>query len=173
MNLETLNCNSCAAPLEVAASAEFVTCRHCSTQLAIRRTGSAVFTEELEQLAGQVRDLIREGKIADLDRCWDRNKQHYLVTERDGSKSEPSEARSIVWTVLTTAWILVGTAIAVSAGATEFLVLGLPGAVICVFVGLDGYLKAKNYRAAYRRYLQRRAQIDFGLGNRAARGVPS
>ncbi len=164
MNLETLNCNSCGAPLEVATSANFVTCQHCSTQLAVRRTETAAFTEELEQLAEQVRDLIREGKIADLDRCWERNKQRYLTTERDGSKSVPSEAKAVAWAVVMIVAVLAWTTAAVAMGAKEFLWVGLVSLVIALYRGIDGYLRAKNYRTAHRRYLRRRAQMDFGLG---------
>lgn len=51
--METLSvrCNHCGAPLQVADSTRFVTCQFCQSNLAVKRTDSSVFTEEVAQIA--------------------------------------------------------------------------------------------------------------------------
>ena len=45
MQVEKISCNSCGAPLEVAETTQFATCRHCGAKLSIQRTDTATFTE--------------------------------------------------------------------------------------------------------------------------------
>ena len=47
MSLDRLNCNNCGAWLEVAPSANFVTCRECGARLAVHRTSTSTYTEVL------------------------------------------------------------------------------------------------------------------------------
>ncbi len=51
MELEKLVCNSCGTPLMVPSSAKFVTYKHCSGVLQIRRTEAAIYTEVLADIA--------------------------------------------------------------------------------------------------------------------------
>ena len=59
MELETLSCNNCGAPLEVPPGANFVTCAHCGSRLAIKRTDNASYTEVLDQI-GQRTERMSE-----------------------------------------------------------------------------------------------------------------
>jgi hypothetical protein len=87
MQIENIACNSCGAPLEVSATTQFATCRHCGAKLSIQRTDTAVFTEILEklttktdQLSEQVNNLSGLTEIAALDREWELEREKYLVT---------------------------------------------------------------------------------------------
>jgi len=75
MELESLNCDHCGAPLEISLTANYVKCNHCGSQLAVRRSATATFTEKVEQLAEtteqlaeQVSDLTRQSKLTELER---------------------------------------------------------------------------------------------------------
>jgi len=75
MNLESITCNSCGAPIEIPETANFVRCNHCSTQLAVRREDDVTFTEELDrleertdELSEKVDSLATQNEIAALDR---------------------------------------------------------------------------------------------------------
>jgi DNA-directed RNA polymerase subunit RPC12/RpoP len=50
MQLESITCNHCGAPLDVPDAANFVKCNHCDSRLAIKRTQSTTYTEELAGL---------------------------------------------------------------------------------------------------------------------------
>ena len=103
MKIEKIACNSCGAPLEVATTTMFVTCRHCGIKLSIQRTDTTTFTEILEQLTAktdqlseQVNNLTDYTELAALDREWELERQNYMVTTKHGGKHIPSEAGSIV-----------------------------------------------------------------------------
>ena len=102
MQVEKNSCNSCGAPLEVAETTPFATCRHCSAKLSIQRTDTAIFTEVLEQLAAktdqlseQVQSLTGHSELAALDREWQMDRENYMVTRQDGARHIPSEAGAI------------------------------------------------------------------------------
>jgi DNA-directed RNA polymerase subunit RPC12/RpoP len=77
--METLSvrCNHCGAPLEVGSETRFVTCQFCNSQLEVKRTESAVFTEEIakisentERMAGSLEVLELQNDLERLDREW-------------------------------------------------------------------------------------------------------
>ena len=77
MELISVNCNHCGAPLEVGANARFVTCTFCNSQLEVKRSESAVFTEEItriadntQQMAGSLEVIELQNEIERLDREW-------------------------------------------------------------------------------------------------------
>ncbi len=77
MDLITVSCNQCAAPLEVSASSRFVTCSFCQSQLEIHQSDSAAFTSVLDELKQQTdtieRDVFvirKQNELAQLDRDW-------------------------------------------------------------------------------------------------------
>ena len=60
MNLDTIACNQCAAPLSIPEAAKFVTCNHCHANLAIRRNDSVKYTEIVEKIAEQTANLAEQ-----------------------------------------------------------------------------------------------------------------
>ena len=179
MQVENIACNSCGAPLEVAATTQFATCRHCGAQLSIQRTDTAVFTEILEklttktdQLSEQVSNLSGLTEVAALDREWEQERENYMVTTQHGRRHIPSEAGSIgsgvaiavfgcLWTV---------TAFTMSSDMPSFGPAGFAESafpffgVIFVIVGIVSsifsYNKASDYRRAQQRYRRRREEIQ-------------
>lgn len=165
MILETLSCNNCGAPLQVPETANFVTCNHCETQLAIHRSATAAWTEQLDelgrqtdQLAVQVARLTAENKRASLDRDWDRAKQQYMIADKHGRRRVPNSTMSIVGAVVTAGF---GIFFTVFAGAMSgpFALFGIVFVVFAIGIGLYGHSKAKEYQAAHRRYRRKRASI--------------
>jgi hypothetical protein len=162
MELESLTCNNCGAPLKVPDSANFVKCNHCETQLAIRRTESATFTEKLgeidkttDQIKEVVTELARQNRIAAIDREWDREKERYMISGEHG-KHLPNETGLIIGGIV---FAVIGTIISVA-----FFAAGGPMGIFPVVILLIGmtiffvqYNKLAEYREADRRYRQRRA----------------
>ncbi len=50
MELLSLTCGHCGAPLEVPEETRYVTCGYCSSKLEVHRSGGAIYTEVLEAL---------------------------------------------------------------------------------------------------------------------------
>jgi hypothetical protein len=166
MKLETLRCNHCGGPLTVPESANFVTCNHCHSQLAIRRTDSTTFTEELgeiksnqKQMMDQLAQLERQNRIEQVDREWERERENYLTTDKNGRRSAPSEAGAILGGVIAVGFGIFWTMMASSMNAGPMPIFGLLFICFGIGVAIYGYNKAKDYRAAQRRYQRRRSEV--------------
>ena len=77
MEMISVRCNHCGAPLDVKTQTRFVTCQFCNSQLEIKRTDSSIFTEEVEKLArntDRMADSLEviklQNEIEQLDREW-------------------------------------------------------------------------------------------------------
>jgi predicted phage tail protein len=181
MKLQDLTCNRCGAPLKVPQEANFVTCNHCSTQLAVRRTEHVAFTEQLDKLAEKtdrlserIDDLSQHTEVAALDRQWAMEQSNFLVSDKHGSQHLPSEGGAIgggimitVFGCLWTAMALGITSSAPSSGPFVVAKFVFPLFGVCfvlsgIVLSLSQYSKARDYRQASRRYRRRRAEI---LGN--------
>ena len=60
MNVVTLTCNHCGAPLEVPEGVNFFNCRFCSSRLAIEHSESAVYTRVLEELEQKTSEISQD-----------------------------------------------------------------------------------------------------------------
>jgi hypothetical protein len=58
VELLSLSCNKCGAPLEVPAGTNFLTCSYCKSRLAIHTSGSAFYTEVLEQIDQKTTQIL-------------------------------------------------------------------------------------------------------------------
>lgn len=52
MQLLTLSCGNCGAPLDAPSTTTFLTCNYCGSRLAIKRTAASTYTEILHLLEG-------------------------------------------------------------------------------------------------------------------------
>ena len=183
MQVQNLVCNACGAPLEVPESANFVTCNHCSSRLAIRRTESSTFTEQLEQLvettdrlSNQIGELNAHNELATIDREWRLERENYKVSGKDGHRAIPSKGESVVGGVVITVFGCFWTAMAfgvtsaasvfgTSFGPPPIVRVGFPLFGILFVVGgifkaAQTYSKATDYEAAEKRYRRRRQQAS-------------
>ncbi|REJ71211.1 MAG: hypothetical protein DWQ34_13575 [Planctomycetota bacterium] len=166
-SLEELSCNNCGAPLRVPASANFVTCNHCRTQLVIRRSAEVSYTEELaemsrktDELTQQVRHLTWQNELAALDRDWEREKERYMVSDKHGRKHVPSEFGAVMGGVVFVIMAVVMMGVGFSHGGGIPALFGLAALAIGGFAVVHGFSKAKDYRAAHRRYQRHRASLS-------------
>lgn len=97
MELETLSCNNCGAPVEVPRGVDYVTCAHCRSRLEVKRTETSAYTEVLDRLdertARMAEDLeaIRsDTEVEQIDREWQMEREKYLEHDEHGSSSVPS-----------------------------------------------------------------------------------
>ncbi len=166
MSLIPVACHSCGAPLEVPDEARFVTCRHCGIQLEVKHNDSAAWTEQIEaieerteainerteQLADQVAHLQLQNAREDIDRQWDRERERFLIRQKDGRQTEPSTFGSIVGAC-------VMGAIGLFAGGAMHPGIGVLIVVVAIGVGLFGMQRATKFEQARRRYQQRKTNL--------------
>lgn len=189
MKLFTLSCQHCSAPLEVPAKITQLTCQFCGTRLRVQRTGSAAYTETLEEVAQQVArvadttdQLKVEQEIARLDREWMMGREQFMVRGKDGQLDVPGKTSALIGGAIVVAFGIVWTAIATGiAGAVGFGIneVGggplsfLPGLFPCfgvifiiggIFVALTSYGKAHAFEEHQQAYHAERNRLLAQLG---------
>ena len=60
MQLISLSCNKCGAPLEAPEGANFLTCGYCGSRLAVQRNGSAYYTQVLDQIDHKTTQILNK-----------------------------------------------------------------------------------------------------------------
>ena len=91
MKVISVSCNHCGAPLEVPKKARFVTCKYCSSRLAIKATESATYTEVLEaigerteKIAQDVETIKLQNRLERLDREWQTDRRRFMTRDKHG-----------------------------------------------------------------------------------------
>jgi len=158
VKLESINCGNCGAPLEIPETAQFVTCNHCRSSLAVKRMDSITLTEKLEQTnerldqtERKLAELVYRNELAEENRRWERQRDSLMVTDKHGNKSKPSALAGGLVLIVT----LVMAAFA-SAGIGPLALL-LP--MFGIFALVMSMKKQQAYEAAYRLHKQRRREI--------------
>lgn len=179
--LESLNCNSCGAPLEIPASARFFKCNHCNANLQVHRSSSGTFTEAVEKLteqtealAEQVERLTEQNEVAEFDRRWDIERESFMIESKNGNRQLPTEgtawASGIVAVGFGTLWTIFAIAITQSAPSfgpfavakVVFPLFGLFFIGFGIFSAMSAHQKSQNYRSAERNYRRRRSELQRG-----------
>jgi hypothetical protein len=160
MQLESLSCNNCGAPLQVPPIANFATCNHCGAQLAIHRESSVSYTEKIgqidertERMAKQLAELRYHQALEAVDREWDREREKYLVSHKNGRRSQPNVVGGVIGGAI---FGVVGVGVLISGSA-----MGLLIAAIGIGVAVYGVIRAEEYKRAERIYRTRRSRISI------------
>ena len=173
MTTERLNCNNCGAPLEVPASARFVTCNQCGAQLTIQRSGGATYTEAasgpvLREMADRLDELTRQNELARVDREWDIERESYTRYGRYGQRYRPTVATSLITGVVALVgggiWIFFVTSFVQPPGVIGlmFPLFGVFFMVFGVGVAIYNYNLAQRYGQGLQRYQERRRRLLEG-----------
>jgi LSD1 subclass zinc finger protein len=165
MNLETVTCNNCGAPLQVPAGARFVMCAHCQMRLEVHRDASVVYTEKVSEIAGNTHrmaadlaELRHDNDLDRLDRQWDQERRQFLIRGQNGELAEPSVAGSVIGGIALAAfsvfWISIASRISgpMAMFGIVFLIAGLAMSVVSA-----GGARAMN--AAIQRHRRERDEL--------------
>lgn len=182
MELLSVSCNHCGAPLEVPLGANFVTCAHCGSRLAVKRTGAAVYTELMEKLdqktdvmTRQLAEIAYRSELERLDREWEETRRSFLTTDKHGRTHEPhalgSQIGGVIFVAFGILWTLAtcGMTGAIGAGGPGidgpfaivacFPLIGLAVAGFGVWSFIKGPQQARKFEAARREYQRRKAAV--------------
>jgi len=165
MELVPVNCNGCGAALDVGPETRFVTCVQCGARLAVKRSETAAYTEALEELdkktdaiVEQLAEIRLQNEIERIDREWEQERDRYMISHKNGTKTEPNATMGIVMAIGAGLFVLVWIGFAASMGAPgEFLCFGCVFVVVVALMGVTQVNKAKEYESAYARYRKRRS----------------
>ena len=83
MELESITCGACGAPLQTPDNARFVTCNFCHANLVIHRETSVTYSEKIadidertRRMADDLKELRSESDLAKLERELERKRQN-------------------------------------------------------------------------------------------------
>jgi hypothetical protein len=167
----SVNCNNCGAPLKVGPGISVVTCKHCASRLAVKRTESVAYTEMMEKIdrmtgkvAEQIDELARQNELAKIDREWEQERQAYMVTDKQGGRHIPTVgggwAAVCLMATLGLVWLV--SMRRFMQPPPQFTIFVIVFAVAAVVGGLWRMNKAQEYQAAKARYEKRRTAVILG-----------
>lgn len=168
METISVRCNHCGAPLKVGGKARFVTCQFCNCELEVKRTDSAVFTEEIvriaektERMAESLEVIKLQNEIERMDREWEASRG--VVARGRGSggpKSAAGAAFGVLFAIVFAVICFSMAGLAKSNGAPGVFAL-VPVAMGLMAVGssLVGLGKAGRERARLDSYQRRRGEL--------------
>ena len=175
MEIETVSCNSCGGPLDITAGTNYVTCGHCGSRLAVKRTASSAFTESLGEIAentaamtDHLANLNYHAELERIDREWEQERRGYLTTTKRGQTIEPNGAGAVIFGVIMAGFGLFWTVMAFSITshfggiANCFPLFGLIFVGFGIWMAVTGPKKAAEFEAARRRHQARRAAVLRG-----------
>jgi DNA-directed RNA polymerase subunit RPC12/RpoP len=164
MQVESVSCNNCGAPLEVGPGTNYVTCGHCGSRLAVKRTGTSLYTELLEKIdqktdamARQLAELRYHAELERIDREWEQESQGFLITGKHGHKHEPTTAGAIFGGGILIVFGLFFAIISGNMGAPcLFSIVGVLFAGFGAYLLIRGPARAREFQQAKAAYRRRR-----------------
>jgi LSD1 subclass zinc finger protein len=189
MNLETVTCNNCGAPLDVPAGARFVTCTHCQARLEVHRDASVVYTEKVAEIADNTHrmaddlaELRHNSDVEQAVRQWERGARWSMLRDSKGRPLKPPIAPFIGIAIImgmagvVFAVIWIGTAWQFSGPMAMFGVLFLIGLIpVTAFMVLTARLISSSMQRAREQgdiYRSKFGSLDGALGDRLRRPPP-
>jgi hypothetical protein len=177
----SLTCNHCGAPLDVPEAMRFVTCEHCGSRLEVHRTGSAAYTQVLEQIDQRTRNIEQDiealrlqQELEQLDRDWATKRKGLMDRNGEGQTSVPTALGNVIGAmglgVCGLVWLGIGSFMGhampgFTGGLQPFFTwIGLGVVVLAVILGISGMGKASAYRNAEILYQQQRAALLARIG---------
>ena len=171
MELLSLACGHCGAPLEVPDGTRYATCGYCSSKLEVHRSGGAIYTEVLEaiqkrtaEIAGEVEILKLQNELERIDREWQSERESCMVRGKNGSLSEPSP---VVGTIIFIVVIGFGIFWTIAAGsmAPQMGLFGLAFIGFAIFGLFNNLRKSNEFIEKKQQYEQRRAEVLQAMQN--------
>ncbi len=167
VELITLSCNECGAPLEVPTKTKFLNCRFCGSRLAVAHSGGATYTETLEALnqktdllAYEIEILRLEREIERLDRDWDVESRLHMIKDKNGHAQIPTKGGAFT---IVSVFLVFGLVLVIySFMLDESVIFALFGMVVIVtgsFMGYTHHTKATFYQLAHTNYLNTRFDV--------------
>jgi hypothetical protein len=127
MEIQSLKCNHCSADLKVNPQIKFFNCNFCGSSLTIKNSGGTVYTEVIgeikantDNLVMQSNTILLEQELERLDREWLLEREQYMISGKNGSKSLPSQGSVPVLIVVIIIILVMWLVFAVNVNSSKF-----------------------------------------------------
>jgi hypothetical protein len=167
MKITKVCCQGCGADLQVDESIRFATCNYCHARLEIIHDPTVTHTRLLEdigrtteRMAGNLRVIELQNDLERLDREWENRRESFMVTGKNGHRSLPSTAGSMVGGGVAVVFGIFWTIFAGNMGAPfPFPLFGLLFIGFAIFSMVNGASKATGYQDAENAFIQQRNDL--------------
>ena len=170
MELISLTCNNCGAPLEIPESMEFVTCDHCDSKLKVLKKDNALYTEVLEEInerldeiSGDVEIIKLEKALAKLELNWADEERQYNKHNR---RRRMSPKKSISLGMLAIVAGIGLTIVILNMAASQLMLLIIIPVSLAIY-GVFLIFRAfrpeqvnEEYESALRKYIKRKLTLE-------------
>jgi DNA-directed RNA polymerase subunit RPC12/RpoP len=171
MELVSLACGHCGAPLEVPEGTRYVTCGYCSSKLEVHRSGGAIYTEVLEalqkrteEIADDVEILKLQNELERIDREWQADREKCMIRGKHGSMSEPSPVAGTIGALVAIGFGIFWTIMAGSI-APPMALFGILFILAAIFGLFYNLMKSSQFNEMKQLYEQRRAEVLQAIRN--------
>jgi len=127
MEIQSLKCNHCSADLKINPQIKFFNCNFCGSSLTIKNSGGVVFTEvigEIKENTDSILDnsntMLLEQQLERVDREWLLEREQYMISGKNGSKSLPSQGNVPALIVAIIIILVMWLVFAVSVNSSNF-----------------------------------------------------
>ncbi|WP_341403698.1 hypothetical protein [Luteolibacter soli] len=165
MKVTKVCCQGCGADLQVDESIRFATCNYCHARLEIIHDPTVTHTRLLEdigrtteKMAGNLRVIELQNDLERLDREWENRRQGFMVTSKNGHRSVPTEAGSLIGGGIMLVMGIAATAVGANLGGPLPL-FGLVFIGLAIYSIINGTSKATGYRDAEKSFMQQRNDL--------------
>jgi hypothetical protein len=166
MGTQAVNCNNCGAPLEVGEATKYATCGFCGSQLEIRRSGGALYSDVLQTvshrtaaIAEDLETIRLQNELERLDREWMLERDTYTVRDGQGGSHRPGVAGGVAVLVFGAIFGLFWIGVTMAAGVPCVALFGLVAIGVAVAAGISILSKAGACERAEAAYRSRRHSI--------------
>jgi len=167
MNVISVSCNKCGAPLEVPDKTKYLTCSHCGSKLEIQHSGGAYFTSVLEEIGRRTEKMSDDLEVIKLqndleriDREWQMKRQGLMTRKKNGSESVPSTTGTVIAFGGVILFAIIWTIMASTMGAPAVFPLFGLFFIVMAFSGMVSSVKKSNeYETLKRQYESERSRL--------------
>jgi hypothetical protein len=165
MKITKVCCQGCGADLQIDETIRFATCNYCHARLEIVHDSTVTHTRLLEnigrtteRMAGNLRVIELQNDLERLDREWENRRESFMVTSKNGHRSIPTEAGSMIGGGIAVIMGIVVLMVTCNIGGPAPL-FGLAFIGIAIFNVVNGTSKAAGYRDAESAFNERRNDL--------------
>ena len=166
VTVEDLRCNNCGASLHVPPNVRFVTCPYCGSSLEIHRSTDGVYTEVLQKISQKTERMAEELELVRLNQQldalndeWERERQSYGKHSRTSEPGNGDLLGAMVGMGVAAVIALMGLTGAFGEGSAVFLLAGIVGFAMMLFMYFQISQKLEEYSEARDRYQTQRDQL--------------
>lgn len=164
MKITKVCCQGCGADLQVDGSVRFVTCNYCHSRLEVVQDASVTHTrllETVEENTGRIVENLKtielQNSLERLDREWADRREGFMIAAKNGQRSLPSAAGSLIGGSIAIVFGIVWTTQAFRMGAPfPFPLVGLGFIGFAIFAMVHHGSNAHAFRDADAHYQDRR-----------------